>query len=361
MAASRFRGREISPSSKMILTIFILLLFGGSIFSRPYEESYLEKSPILCRREHRDNFHSFVADRWDAARKSMGLPNMNVSIYSNHYVYINFVKFHSGIVIFTTPDNATDLPYVRIYKCANEAIVQNLFFGKKFRDVPPNWITIKNYEEFIKYKDTYVVQRPNRVLKKSFTFVRDPLVRFESGFAEAIWYTNDFNQRRNLGPQINVTSAEDVKSLLTQFLELNSPFSRRGGDHLSTMSKVFFEFDIDVVGYLESFFTDWQAKIVAGYNLDLYNHTFNHKLGKHSSAINHPGMEQNIQLRINSARLYFQKLLEADSSVMNAICHLVMIDYVCLAKYSLPAKCQHLYPILDAGRKLLQLGTPKPN
>ena len=342
----------------LILTIFVLLLLCRSTFSSSFEESYLDKSPILCRRKHRDIFHSFVADRWDAARLSFGLPSMNVSIYSNHFNYRTFVQFHSGIVIFTTPDNLTDIPYVRIYKCANEAIVQNLFFGKKFRDVPANWITIKNYQEFIKYKNDYVIERPNRVLKKSFTFVRDPLVRFESGFTEAIWQTNEFIQRHKLGPQINVTSVEDIKSLMVQFLELNSPFSRRAGDHLSTMSKVFFEFDIDIVGYLESFLTDWQAKIVTAYNLDSYNHTFNHKLGKHSSAINHPGMETNTQLRINSARLYFQKLLEADSNVMSAVCHLLMIDYVCLAKYSLPDKCQHLYPILDVGRKLLQLGTP---
>jgi len=336
----------------LILIITVIALTIVHSMSNIIEETLKTKSPILCHRKHCNTFNSFIADRWNAARISFGLPHSTNFTTTHHYN--SFVRFQSGIVIFTAPDNKTDIPYARIYKCANEAIVQNLFFGKRFNHYPPTWITIRNYDEFNTYKNSYSIERPNRVLKQKFTFVRDPAVRFESAFAEAIWQTNEKIQRQNLGTPINVTSVDDIKSLFVQFLELNNPFSPRASAHLSTMSNVFFEYDdVDIVGNLESFLTDWQSKIITSYNLDLYDHRFNHNFGKHNSAINHPGMDRVHQVRKNSARYYYQQLLETE--YVTGICHLIMIDYVCLPKYALPAKCQHLNPILNAGRKLLEL------
>ena len=64
-------------------------------------------------------------------------------------------------------------------------------------------------------------------------------------------------------------------------------FGRNATDHLSTMSGTFFEFDIDIVGHLESFQLDWENKVLTTYPA-LNGFKFDHARGNHKTSVNHP-------------------------------------------------------------------------
>ncbi len=137
-------------------------------------------------------------------------------------------------------------------------------------------------------------------------------------------------------------------------------------EHVYTMSGVFFEFDIDLVGFLETFDNDWRNVIGPYFHL---NKPYNPRLGGHPTSqrpTNRVGAKKGFNITAantaprgavtNSLQgRNVLKALFADKSIYKkAICHLILVDYVCFPNYKLPDECSYLQEEVEAARILLQ-------
>ena len=195
---------------------------------------------------------------------------------------------------------------------------------------------------------------------KVFTYIREPLQRFESGLAEAIQSIKG----------LTISSTSNISSIIRDMI-LNYEFVRdyakpihRAINHIFPMSGVFFNFDIDITLHLESFLLDWENVIVPTYRLP--PNTYNLKEGFHSTSVNHPRITSNdtkirdkkVDILLTKAnkkptRHYFRMFKTKDKNGMRALCHLLLIEYICFPEYVLPVPCQFLNESLIEGRNLL--------
>lgn len=172
---------------------------------------------------------------------------------------------------------------------------------------------------------------------KLFTFIRNPLEHFESGFTESI--ASYFHVHRSKGElKREVVDEQMIQGFLNEFL-LYGNTSLYGRNHLVRMSTIFFEFDLHLIGHLDHLLDDWNTFIKPAYNLTL---DFNLKEGSHPTSIHHPfAKPADPQL----ARGTLQKFLQENKNYKKAICRILLVDYVCLPEYSLPSDCLHLKTI----------------
>lgn len=83
--------------------------------------------------------------------------------------------------------------------------------------------------------------------------------------------------------------------------------------------------------------------------------------GFHPTAANHPMIKANntyfkIKLQASnttSFRGFFRDLASHNPDAMRAICHLILIDYICFPEYKLPPPCKFLEDKLKEGTALL--------
>lgn len=126
-------------------------------------------------------------------------------------------------------------------------------------------------------------------------------------------------------------------------------------EHFYRMSGTFFNFKIEIVGHLETFRHDWFKKVVPEYPVLKKRKAFMVNTGNHKTSVNHPankGKWKNMDLQ--RTRYFYRLLLKSEPSVVRAICHMVLIDYVCFSEYQLPPECAHLNSsVLDARSLLL--------
>ena len=139
-------------------------------------------------------------------------------------------------------------------------------------------------------------------------------------------------------------------------------------EHVYTMSGVFFEFDIDLIGYLETFDNDWKNVIGSYFHL---NKPYNARLGGHPTS-QKPGnrVAGNGKRAFNitaantapkgavtnslQARNVLKALFAGNSIYKKVVCHLILVDYVCFPNYKLPDECSYLQEEVNAARMLLQ-------
>mmetsp|Transcript_27403 Transcript_27403/g.37768 ORF Transcript_27403/g.37768 Transcript_27403/m.37768 type:complete len:155 (-) Transcript_27403:148-612(-) len=134
----------------------------------------------------------------------------------------------------------------------------------------------------------------------------------------------------------------------------------------------FFEYNIQHVGHLESFEKDW-ARILPLIN-EGKNVPYDTKFGRHPTSMNFPvqtanataGSSQTSKLSIpssndpNDARKSLLQLMKDDIRFAKAICHLVLVDYVCLPSYKLPKECEFLSNIRDVAVAAVREGKVIP-
>ena len=202
------------------------------------------------------------------------------------------------------------------------------------------------------------------------------MIFFVVGFAEMV--------SRDL--TFTIKSTEMIKELISDWLSYRQPYKRFtveeklnrdlskfivhdqgymkmaffhyiASDHLNRMSGAFFHFNIDIVGQLESFETDWNKKIIGEYPI-LKNFKFDMKSGRHRTSVNHPAFKNKKQQASKlkdpqKTRFYYKELINTDKTVLRALCHMVLIDYVCFPQYKLPVECQDMEINIIQTRKLL--------
>lgn len=124
--------------------------------------------------------------------------------------------------------------------------------------------------------------------------------------------------------------------------------------HFYRMSGTFFNFKVDIVGHLETFKDDWYNKVVPVYPVLKKFMPFNFNIGNHATAVNHPankGKKNSLDPQLT--RHFYKLLLQSEPNVVRAICHMVLMDFVCFPEYRLPAECEHLNASVVNARALL--------
>lgn len=204
------------------------------------------------------------------------------------------------------------------------------------------------------------------------TFVRDPLSRFLHGYEDSV---NRLIAASITDKKPIEFNEELLKFHLIELLNFNTPLSNMPAS-IYPLAGLFFEFQVGIVGQTEHFARDWQA-VVAAFHLpasarrllnknedkDNKNSNKNNKnsnknnnknnnknSAKSTDSNNSSEVVQHIQStgtkRVDNRRVLFE-LLEKNNHYLRAICHLILVDYVCLSAYSLPEGCQFLTQARD--------------
>lgn len=192
---------------------------------------------------------------------------------------------------------------------------------------------------------------------RSFTFVRDPLQHFISGFVHSVYVT------LRPPPVIAPLNESHVEQYLLDLI-LQRPMHLEMEDYMFPMSRTYLRFPADVVGRLEFFSEDWEHKIVPAYGITV---PYDYHLGMHATSVNHPVRSKASQSHTTAstgerhheggereeavdrdpmrARESLVALLHSHSHYLRALCHILLLDYVCLAEYELPLACAFLQPL----------------
>ncbi len=185
---------------------------------------------------------------------------------------------------------------------------------------------------------------------KTFTFVRNPFERFESGLAEAVFRADK---------TMLLNSTELVEKYLSEILNCRPSSLLYHIEHVYPMSGELFNYDVDVAGYQENFELDWNRKVVPLYSLPT---GFDLSEGIHFTSLHHPkiktvltpeGLEGRLPGDPSNLRYYFNKLVDEKPAYLRALCEILLIDYICLPYYELPWQCSYLKDRREEGMSIL--------
>jgi hypothetical protein len=353
-------------------------------------------SKQICTYDNYKKIYQFMNQRWLDARNELNMPPIKPPTQCNqsdndscksmqtwHKNMIDtFFQFTTQVAIWNI--NGTVISYARIYKCANEGISNNI--NRHAREISNYAVRretiVVTREQLSELKNSIADLKLNTFTRihtgttmhfnlttefrarnsnfKTFTYIRKPLQHFESGLSEAIYRTD--------GLFLNTT--KDIVDILYRFLDYGfirdyytNPINTHL-NHIFPMSGVYFSFDIDITLHLETFLIDWENVIVKTYHLP--PNTYDLRDGFHHTAVNHPRITSSdpkvkdpripfYLKRANSKndRFLFKKFKKVELNGMRALCHLILIDYVCFPEYELPFECAFLNTTILQGRQLL--------
>ena len=313
-------------------------------FCHPFQDQHENSSRLLLE--------SFLLEQWAFALKSLSLGNdalfqdMKTSMGSHVH---NFNNFQSGCNVYMYGRNSTPITYCKIWKNANEAIRANLF-SLVVEDCPRTKRCPAKYKESAFYPRPVIeighfnsmdnlVKRYSHdkissatSLFKLFTFARDPLQHFISGLTESVFRTaySGVPKSKNLRD----IKIKDISMYITRFLE-GKPSDTYlpqliQKEHFFPMAGTFLEWPIHYIGSLEDFDSHW-GNIRSFYGIQEH---FNMSLGREKST----GGRKDP----NNVRKGFAQLTSEDPRYMRALCHMLMLDYVCFPNYKLPEPCQDM-------------------
>ena len=234
------------------------------------------KYQSICDYSSRDKLRSFLVDQVNVARTEINSTTMrslrNYKATNDPTIQYFLNKFyyrHYGTYVWNL-ENTTAL-YVRIYKCGSEAIIQNFnkFGGTK--------------------KPSRIIGNPKQLMNMTvngtfniFTYVRDPMSRFEGGMTESAAFKLPKSKNNEL---FQVTSTDMIEKYIQNLT--NFQFPNLGQvEHIAALSGSFFQFNVNIICTLENFTTCWENEIVPTYNLQTMK--FNQKRGQHLTSIHHP-------------------------------------------------------------------------
>eukprot|EP01036_Dinobryon_divergens_P035423 gene35423-45896_t len=136
-------------------------------------------------------------------------------------------------------------------------------------------------------------------------------------------------------------------------------------DHFFPLSGALFEFPLRAVGHLERFKEEWDTIIRPLYGI---TEEYNLRHGYHPTSEIHPRNKKNKNTNSysnsndmsiptagesNNVRSVLRLLFAKELKYKKAICHLLLIDYVCLPEYPLPIDCQFLNDTMHRAREAL--------
>ena len=328
----------------MIATALILWVsFSLNSFSNCNNWKFHNYNPngiLKCNYQSKELFVKFIIERWIDARREIGLDRQ----YKNFFPQILKFNFYSTNIHMYLPFNGPPITYVRIYKCASDGIEQNLeplLLGYK-PPSPRSQIQIRMSTHFdmhvnrAMYSNDWNLDSLSNHSFKNFAYVRDPLQRFISGFTEIIARTATYKLKQP-NKQENMTS---IKYWLTKMISHSLEGHLIQLEHIYVMSGMLFEYPVDILGKVENIKADWENLIMPAYNI---KRKYNEHLGDKGTSLNHPNRNTSrMKGDPNNARASLMGLMKTDPRYARAICHLILIDYICLPMYPLPDICSFL-------------------
>ena len=259
-----------------------------------------------------------------------------------------FENSSTELIAFKLKSSDILIPFIPVLKCANKGIKENLMLVSSPLEPKDYFSTQEEWLNFSSNKDGgRSGGKANEI--KAFTFVRDPLQHFYSGFAHSAFVTF---YPPSLFPLFNESAAETV----LQDLILQRPLQMQMAEYMFPMAASYLRFPADIVGRLESFAEDWQQQILPAYHLPF---PYDFRLGDHPTSVNHPqqqdrgtgGDRDPLGVRKSLAALFASK-----PRYLRALCHLLLIDYICLPGYDLPSECAFLTQMVERTRRALAAG-----
>mmetsp|Transcript_3017 Transcript_3017/g.4605 ORF Transcript_3017/g.4605 Transcript_3017/m.4605 type:complete len:366 (-) Transcript_3017:332-1429(-) len=351
--------------------LFLVLLINSLYVQYCYGQSDINNDgPLQCNPSTKHLFGKFFMQRFFDARTELGMEDWKSRLLQNpaeysqiaEHVIVKFFSWSSGTLIFYRRNNSPIL-YTRIWKCANEGIGMNLHQltvaerAPLSKGIVHEAKTQASLNAIVKtmYKDEFL----NSTDMTTFTFVREPFSKFISGLAESVFRTSPRITLRKTEPLmvLNVTTA---KKIFHKLLDCQQPLVQL--DHIYPMSGALFEFNVNKVGHLERFKKDWDMYIRPAYQIQM---EYNEKHGAHPTSEIHPVRNKN-SARVSvvdpsHVRPTLRLLFEKEIKYKRALCHLLLIDYICLPEYPLPYDCLFLNATLTAAREALLMKKTIPH
>jgi hypothetical protein len=330
----------------------------------------------LCTPSNAGELDGFLLHQLRMARSELKLP-ISINDFEmpamkhvfNHNIGARCYEFQSKRICF-----------VPIEKCAHSSIYANLFnhmelikgeFVQVFKILrmssPPDLGLLYNGSKLLpltRGNTRFAIFHEPPLLSlgvshdhiPTFTFVRDPLEKFSSGFAEATFWHLRLPKRpfedikRNYS--VNNITVADVEFILKNFFSFNRNIDfLLAIEHMYTMSGVLFSFDIDIVGHLDAFDATWNSQI----NSLLMNGThFNTSLGLHMVTTGKHSKGKTAAVDPWGSHTALSTLFKSKPEYLRAVCQYILIDYVCLPQYRLPESCRDLEVEVLAAQELLR-------
>ena len=355
----------------------------NSFYNNTFVNDANYSSKQICIYNKYSSIRNFIEKQWYEARKSLNL-NRSVEFYSNpifpnrtlefdHNTYIDrMYHFHPGRKIIVFHINNTLIGYVYLYKCGTQYILQNL---NQYMMNEKNMIELnsrQDYERFINNIKTSSIdnfsgfQKPINLSTstlrtqhsrfKIFAYIRDPMLKMESGFSQAVIECYDLLNKT----KISITTVRQWLIDILNYKNVNvSPTVHRSQelplrwlDHIYPMSSSFFEFNVDILLSQEKLVENWEKHVVPTYGFQ--SNKLNHNLGSHKSSIFHVRKKITREMQyIYKFRLLFRQIETEDINLWLAMCRLILIDYICFPQFQLPFSCRSLQKEVDEGRNIL--------
>jgi len=349
-------------------------------------------SSSSCNPDTKPLFGKFLLQRWADARKELGLNDpflfteKNDSIMLQYMQRVEFVinnvnSFTFGAKVFYNKD--IPVPYVPILTCAENSIMSNLddltaSKNSKAQEAKRSFQPLRiiksqsqlelllsaacitpEYQAAI--KDENSLHNSNDTTNyscssiRTFTFVMDPFQRFAASYKECVWrYYFQRDRRSRDGSFMKINSSLVKEHFLTL---LDFRFPKLGSAQLLyPLAGSLFSFHVDIVGHLDNFHQDWNTLIMPQYGFDAKTQGYNYDYGPKKSNPDPDYLKKREEMDMNkillaegesdnnNARKALTETFESDPKYIRALCHLLLIDYVCLPMYSLPPACAFLLP-----------------
>ena len=345
----------------------------------------LERNGMQCNPSNKYLLGQFMMHHFDAARRELNLteqfilPNDRSDAENFKYktavekVLLGYFSFSYGVVINYDPKYMRPIPYARIQFIGEEKVSEFLNSFSAYSSSPNgNRKRPLLQHTNVKYKNqlelllsamsvseaevnekglsiqTILDAKPRSNVVGTIpvvTFVQNPWDRFISGYSDAI--------SRVAPPKASESSSNQLYHNLQEIVNGKDPFPRAMAT-LSPMAGTFFEFQIDVVGQFEHLAKDLE-ELRGVFNLPPQpsppqppiQERHRTLLGKGKGGNTKKSTDNNEGGGRGSGVAEPDHLREVLSSPQNrpqmrALCHLLLIDYVCLPMYALPEGCNFL-------------------
>ena len=387
MVTTRIRSHHRN-NSRLILFLVVFVICDPKIYScyALNNNTSCDIRPMKCNPQSRHLFGNFLMQCWSNARKEVGLSDPFILknqasdeervLFKSaaNAVVMKFFNHNTGTVIYYKHWQA--IPYVRLYNSGEDAITYILEALSR-----PSYTQLENNQLPLPIRQTaklqsqlnlsvsalqqsHVVNKCNHDHPSAFTIVSDPLTKFSAGYQESI---TRGRSRNIITTNVNSTMAKKHIDLLLDY-EQPVPATYQ---NLYPMCGAFFDFFIDTVGQNEHLSVDWVQIICETYpfickppaslppSKDYEVKTIiSKRTGKKKSIVvlkERPPPEDRY-----GAMAALQELFASEPRYLRALCHLLLVDYVCLPMYVLPSPCQFLNATRRAAESALDQGKELP-
>ena len=340
------------------LAMFLILIrIAVSSRNEPTEEYTLS-----CNPSTKHLFGKFFVQRFFDAREELKLEDWSSKQFENpseyasivEHVLIKFFSCNSGTLVYYRR-NQKPIIYSRIWKCANEGIGMNLHQITVADRTPLSKGMVHEVKTQAALQEILKTMHREGFLNSTesnvFTFVREPFSKFISGFTESVFRTSPRKTLRRPSEIPMILNISTAKKYLEMIFDCKAPLVQL--DHIYPISGSLFEYNVKVVGHLETFLDDWNRLVKPLYNIQ---RPYNERHGFHPTSEIHPRNKNNPnkqQTDPSHVRPTLRALFEREINYKRALCHFLLIDYVCLPEYPLPVDCLFLNATLHLAREAL--------